>query len=809
MKKNILILSSMLALFTMTSAISISCKFNNFNEDKKKYIQKLNIANPYLEYGSSIPNFKNQNLKEINLMTGAKVLRIYSKNQPKIDFRDNIVLRPTELSYKFEYGNSIQINDKLFNSDDKLNVDYQNIELNKQDPNKYYPSKDKGNGFNNPYLFVPSKNSMSINSKQFIESLRKAKNISISINQRKNYWINWQGIRNINNKVHWVNVKDFKLGLLRMLLLNKNFRRSWALKNNITLNKDKEQEFLKQNQLNNFDLFEYLKSYNVDVHKLLDFNDKNLSICSADNIEHDWVDLFNNLFIHSNYIDAMPYEIINEKYKDFLTNLDWFYEYDKTFKDRYYASYYFINEVNVDEIKLLKNFFYDKNKKSISKIDFQFNTLPISKNTFGMQMYHAFLQNIVTTLNFDDLDINQQQEILHKYNDFNISYTRNVSKNKLSNNITINWMPTANKKFFNDSFSMLAYGLKANQLNKNTNINKILKSKNIAFLLLIHQLINQYGMLANQGDIWTSQAPGDLDISSFDSGINYHVLKDSMVNIFKPLIPKNVHENSLDFIDNSYYLANKKILNDLQSSNLDYKLKSAYFQEISKQLNDIIKKFYEQHPDAADIEFDIPLNFLNLQFNNQRQNVLEHIKTIFKAVNKHLKPNFVVIDDLAKYDLYFNQDASIYCNNSFELLKSNTKEFIATAIAKNYKLFLIFNKISSLTKSNSFILENTKKILNELNKTKLIINNEIFNKNLEDYNKNFFIIKSIILKYLENISYQDQLNIINDINSLLSYTFSFENIIKTVGFSKVIYQKFINKPISYDGLSYLQDIVIE
>jgi|GEM_PF-4589274 hypothetical protein len=62
-------------------------------------------------------------------------------------------------------------------------------------------------------------------------------------------------------------------------------------------------------------------------------------------------------------------------------------------------------------------------------------------------------------------------------------------------------MPTANKKFFNDSFSMLAYGLKANRLNKNTNINKILKSKNIAFLLLIHQLINQYGMLANQGDI--------------------------------------------------------------------------------------------------------------------------------------------------------------------------------------------------------------------------------------------------------------------------------------------------------------------
>lgn len=73
--------------------------------------------------------------------------------------------------------------------------------------------------------------------------------------------------------------------------------------------------------------------------------------------------------------------------------------------------------------------------------------MPISKNTFGMQMYHAFLQNIVTTLNFDDLDINQQQEILHKYNDFNISYTRNVSKNKLSNNITINWMPTANKNF--------------------------------------------------------------------------------------------------------------------------------------------------------------------------------------------------------------------------------------------------------------------------------------------------------------------------------------------------------------------------
>ena len=72
-------------------------------------------------------------------------------------------------------------------------------------------------------------------------------------------------------------------------------------------------------------------------------------------------------------------------------------------------------------------------------------------------------------------------------------------------------------------------------------------------------------------------------------------------------------------------------------------------------------------------------------------------------------------------------------------------------------------------------------------------------------------IKNILNNYFNRIqiSTEQIIHLVNEINNIFSLTISFENNIDNSTYSKVVYQKFIVKPLTYNGLSYLQDVLIK
>ena len=80
----------------LSSLLPLACS-NDYNKLHDNFVFQKNFANPSKNFSYAYSNSNNDVLKEINLATGAKLFRIGSQNQPKIDFRDNITTKPTEL----------------------------------------------------------------------------------------------------------------------------------------------------------------------------------------------------------------------------------------------------------------------------------------------------------------------------------------------------------------------------------------------------------------------------------------------------------------------------------------------------------------------------------------------------------------------------------------------------------------------------------------------------------------------------------------------------------------------------------------
>ncbi|MFC2751675.1 MAG: OppA family ABC transporter substrate-binding lipoprotein, partial [Metamycoplasma salivarium] len=231
-----------ITLITLPSLISIamvSCG-NDYNKLHDNYVTHKNSPNKANNFSYAYANSYDDTLKEINLATGSKLLRIASQNQPEIDFRDNISTRPTELWYQFEYASSISVYYKFlsgYNQGEYRNskikqVIYEDISDDKKDPKFYYPKKDKGNGFYNPYLFVPSSDGESINYQDIsneyaglFNQLKVATSFNIKMRNDQNHWINSDGQIVKKNLIPFgVRAIDFRLGLIKSFFQNKAFR---------------------------------------------------------------------------------------------------------------------------------------------------------------------------------------------------------------------------------------------------------------------------------------------------------------------------------------------------------------------------------------------------------------------------------------------------------------------------------------------------------------------------------------------------------------------------------------------------------
>ncbi|QJG66615.1 hypothetical protein HGG64_02820 [Mycoplasma phocoeninasale] len=805
MKKTFLHL--IIPLMVLTPLVVVSCEKNNFNQEKRTFIDHVNYANDYNYLATYQANSASDNIQKINLMSESKLLRIKTKQQPQIDFRDSIVIKPTELNYQFEYAKSIKISSnneiKTFSNDLTDEVSYESEDQPK--PNIFYPKKDKGNGFNLPYLFIPSSDKNSINHPDFFKALANSKGFSITVDSNQGFWIDYKG--NFENKT-FLSANDFKLNILKTALLDKNFRNQWLTDHNLELSEDEKSLISENENLFSNDFISYLNSYHIDLNRLLDFESDSLNFFTINNEQRDLSDFFKNIFLYTNFVDGLPYEYIVKKYGNIKQQISWLFDYASNYKNRLYSSYYFISSNANNEINLIRNKNYRPDKNDLEKITIKYNSIPISTSTFGTQMYNAFSQNIVSSLNFNALDVNQKQEILTKYAEYNIGYSRQVKKYQPHNKIINNLLPIAKDHYFNSTFSELYYGVKLNELTEDLNVRKINSSESYIFRTLINNLINQYGFSEKNDDIWLSQAPEDINILASSQGLNYNFLRDALVNISKPYIATEKQGNQINTIANNYQFKNKDYANAVDNHNISKKLKPHNFEIIKKYLNQIIEDYYQKNPNAKNIEFDIPIKAFAI--NASIRNIVAKINSIFNQINQHLKPKIVLIENFDQYEEYFLKNKSIYKENDFKLLKANTQEFIITEILSlNSNIFMFINNLDNYQFTDANIFKEMKKYLEFLKTHKLNFDHG----SIKEFNDWFKAHKQQIQRetttYLEKLKLEDNINFINEINNTISYVLSFENQIANETFDKIIYQKFIQKPIAFDGLDYFQDILIE
>ncbi|TPE56927.1 hypothetical protein FJO69_02685 [[Mycoplasma] falconis] len=776
--------------------LALSC--GDYNSDEYKLIEKKNYANDLGDFSLAINPKQSKNLRMLNLATQTKLLRIGSQNQPVIDFRDNIVLQPSYLRYKFELLSNIEIlqengSNHLFNSDEIDQVSLDNASELQEDI--FVPKKDKGNGFNLPYLFIPSSNKKSINNENFLAKLNLASEFKLNIKENQIPWVNYQ-----NSKTkYFVSANDFKLGILRSLLQNKEFR-----KNYLGYRQEKEQD---QNPyFNGINLYKFFIENNIDINYFL--NNDGLSFKTLNNKNQDLVDFFKQLLIYSNYIDAIPYQYLFDKYqKDPFKDITWFYEYGKTYQDTLYSSYYLIKSNSLSEVKLEKNKYYPQSNNNLKNIDIQYNLIPINKQTFGSQNYYAFQQNIVSSLDYQILDNQQKNEMLALYPNINVSYYKNVEKYNLHNKLINNFLPTGKDQFFNDNFALLYYGLNKKELNENIDLKQVYKLPNFVFQSLINNLINQYALINANESIWLSQAPVDLDIKAYNKGLNYNYLADADVSINRPIILLSDNKEIYDIPQEE----NKTKI--IEANSYDYldRLKPVYFEEIKSSLQQIINEFYQSNKanKQDNISFVIPIVANNISQNQKV--IIDLIPEIFKEVDSRFDVAIKYIEDLETYQTYFNKNRSIYKENTFTIETPNTQSFIVDLLT-NFDNYLLYKMtlIANDFKNKEDVYKQTKQLINHLDENNINLSNLNDLNELNDYLKNNKNKIYLLLKeYISKLDLNDQINLINQINNLNSYILSLNNLSTVNTYKKVIYQKHIIKPVEYDGLNYLQDLKIQ
>ncbi|QJR44403.1 OppA family ABC transporter substrate-binding lipoprotein [Mycoplasma miroungirhinis] len=826
MKLKNLFLSSLLLTIPFIGFFATSCKINNFLEINDKYNESFNFPNESNNF--SIYN-KNNISKKINNLISTKLFRIVSQDQPEIDFVNNRILKPSKMFLKFEQATKIQItwnnNNKeeisIFNTDTINNVSFDDLSLNNQVI-----------GYRNLYEFIKSNDEHSINSWNFKKALENAKKIEIFVENNKNPWLDSE----LNKTKHHLNIQDFKLGFLKSIMSSLTNRQK-ILKTNKLLDYD---EKITQNisYFNQDNILNYLQSNNIETKQFLDPNfikddlPLTFKLIENKNIKSsNWWTVFQNIFLLDNVTDALPSFKFNLDFSlNETKNYDFLYEYGKTYKDLFYSSYYFISQNTLNNIKLKKNKYYInntnwQNESHFNEINFKFNVLPINLQTYNIQTFNAFNQNLNSVLDFDNLDELQKQSIIDNLENYNLNYFKNYQTYNNQTPLIINLFPHSQNLFFNNTFSRLYFGLTKNELNKNYELKNTVTKQTIIFRNLINNVINPY-ILSNlkNADIYLSQAPSGLFISSSNnSNTNYTNLIDATQQISKQII----FDNNLQKINKTTSFDNKQKAKRLDNIiNYNESLKSVDFYQIQNIIKPILDDYFKQHTDEKSVTWTIPID--NRQGHYAISKLASFIKSTFKNLDNRLNVEVQFIENIDDYNLFFKNQNSLYNENNFELVTTDTNGFLYKYLTQNdYKnlLELIFvwdviQNTQSYPEINQFIkkLENYLKDNNALYSHKIFNNfkyldfehiNTFFSRNL-NWNLDTFnnLLLSFIIHYSQTHTTFQILNLINEIANVFSYTISVDNYISLNSFSKKILQKYIIKPASYYNLEYLQDTLI-
>lgn len=605
------------------------------------------------------------------------------------------------------------------------------------------PETNKGLGYETGLITYRSKNKNNINSDFFIQSLKNAENITFKI----------------KDNIHFITNKKVKT--------NQKVNSTNYL---ISLQKDQNVSSL-------------FKNYNLDYNKTIS-NSKNQSLVfySKDNNTHFELFVLNEI---TNNLLFNPTCLIDDQYL-------------------YFGSYV-LTDNKIDQQTFEKNPFFklaSSSSKELKKVILKYNPLAIDNETYSLQSFNAYKQNLITETSLNLFNKEQQEQILLNKKIYGLTYNLNIAKNKVPINYFYNFnLKPLNNFKFDDHFAELFYGLSINQmLNKKESILKYFNnSKQYQFRSILSLVINKISFIKknNHNNLWYSYVPEDTILSGTDFiDSSYQKAYDAKnyinaeLNLNKSLIFEHQYKNSYYDV---YNLTN--LLPQYQGFN---------FSELKKETKKLLDDYFaNKNLKDPKVNFTIPV-FESKNFNNNfnYQIYLKLIKELDQRLNPQIE--FVSLDKINNNQYFINyQNINLQNNSIYYFLKTmfldNTNSWLL--LLANSKLdFEQINKLKDNFKDLLLKIENIS--IEDLTSDKWQLT--LFND--EQKQRNF---ETELQQYLNNLTCWEQIKLLNEFTNLIRIPIN-SNMYSNYGeYEQIMVQNYLVKPANDLGYNVFQDIKLK
>ncbi|ADE19997.1 OppA family ABC transporter substrate-binding lipoprotein [Mycoplasma crocodyli] len=738
--------------FLLTSTIAcasssmffVSCSNPGKTRKIDQYIKSFNYPNTLKSNNYAFSENKIIENDTENLVF-APLLSYEYKDKVIYDYVNSSISVPTKKILRLNLLKDIEV------FWDEINIKTNKLEEKKQiynsdDYNLSLTKPDIGINYSTPIITVESLSTQSINHRMFLNNIKRSKRVKFNLKDSIFY-----SDSNGNLTSYKLLAKDFLVGI---------------------------------NQQKNSESWKKIKnSYGVDLsdqnNSLIMNNNKNLL----------------DFFISEQLIKNLMFNPISTlKISETNSTFD---SYSPTLKEALWISDYILNKNELNKQIFIKNFnspnkSFAESNNNLSKIILNFNSISIDNETYRLQAFKSFRQNLLSEVDYDIFNSLQQKEI----NNFPDAYglTLQLNNSSLTSNINSQYnlhFDKSKKYDFNNAASLLIYDTALKDLSNNYDISNFTNNKfSFLFRNYLKGLINYSGILniINHKNYWNNIALPTLIMNGKDNEYSsYKSANDAHIWVNKDT--QFLYNSSEKIITTDFDF--EKNINSLESliNNIE-KIKSPNFLIIKKQLDLLIEDFYIHYNLAQDqrIELTIPLFSQSNDFNNL---ATKSLNNLFKTINKKLIVTFKLADD-----------SYIKFNNS--LVSKVNYSYISNSI-DSYLELICNNELlcNSLFNFNLFSLEQYKKFkeyfLDRSNLTyQKVANNEKNKRELISSLKTFF-------KTLTNF---EQVEFINELSLISTSPISLNVINTSSSFKKVIVNNKLEKPLNDLGFNRFQDIKI-
>ncbi|WP_406615321.1 OppA family ABC transporter substrate-binding lipoprotein [Mycoplasmopsis hyopharyngis] len=608
------------------------------------------------------------------------------------------------------------------------------------------PETNKGLGYETGLIAYKSKLNNNINSDFFIQTLKNAQSVSFKI----------------KDNIHFVNSKKIKTN---KKVTSSNYLTSF------------------QNDKNANSLFQ---NYNLNYEKTLsDSNNQTLVFSSKDNSTH--FDLFvlneitNNLLFNPTLME-------NDEYLCFGS--------------------YILSDSKINQQIFEKNSFFkvsNTNNKELKKVVLKYNPLPIDNETYSLQSFNAYKQNLITETSLNLFNKEQQEQILLNKKIYGLTYNLKVAKNKVPLNYFYNFnLKPLNNFQFDEHFAQLFYGLSTKQLlnQKESILSNFNNEAQYQFRSILSLAINKISFIKknNHNNLWYSYVPEDTILSGKDlEDSSYQKVYDA-----KNYINAELSLNKSLIFEHQY----KDSYFDVQNlTNLLLQYKGLNFLELKKQMKKLLDDYFlNKNLNDPKVNFTIPI-FETKDYNNNF-NYEVYLKLI-KELDQRLNPKieFATLDNIEDKQYFItNQNINLQNNSIYYFFKTmffeNPNSWLAL-LANSEKLIDSFEQIKNFKDHFANLLLKIKDVsIENLSSSKwqqALFGNEQEQKEFD----------SKLQQYLDNLTCWEQIKLLYEFTNLIRIPIN-TNMYSNYGeYEQIMVQNYLVKPANDLGYNVFQDIKLK